>query len=80
MANVCYYSVYDVVADDFAPIFPARNDADAVRSYKVILSSSKQKNLQFVDSDYRLYHICDFDEHYKACHHDNRLVEVTDNE
>lgn len=51
------YSVKDELAEEFAPLFYAKNDAVAKRMY---LEMCKQSRLD--PSDFTLYHVLDLDE------------------
>lgn len=51
------YSLKDVVADEYGPVFEAKNDDVAIRVCKQI----PQKSPDIVLSDFELYRIGDFD-------------------
>lgn len=48
------YSVFDIKARDFAPVFQCRNDAVAIRMFEQSLNSDK---VVLVKSDFRLYRL-----------------------
>lgn len=51
-----YYSIYDAVAEEFGPLFPAKNDKVAVRHFSQLISSAENKD------DYSLHCICEVDQ------------------
>lgn len=51
------YTLYDKVAERYAPVFTATNDATAMRSIAKLFHSQPTANM----SDYMLYHVGDFD-------------------
>jgi hypothetical protein len=53
------YSIQDKVAQEFGPIFQAKNDSIALRQFKAMIFDPKNAGLR-VD-DYVLVHIGDFD-------------------
>lgn len=55
--TVNYYSIVDQVADEFGPLFGAKNDDVAVRQFKQLLASERVTN----PADYELWIIGKFD-------------------
>lgn len=51
-----YYSIYDNQAEEFGPLFPAKNDNVAVRHFKQLIAGSVHP------SDYSLHCICECDQ------------------
>lgn len=51
---VRYYSVFDCVGDDFGPLFPAKNDNMAFRSFQLSFQEKKELN----PDDYKLFMVC----------------------
>lgn len=51
-----YYSIYDDQAEEYGPLFPAKNDKVAVRHFRQLISGSKNQD------DYTLFCICEMDQ------------------
>lgn len=49
--RVYYYSIYDNIAEEFLPMFPAKTDADAVRTFLHGMPKEVNKN------DFSLFYI-----------------------
>ena len=56
--KVRYYSVEDVKAEQFGPLFPAKNDEIAKRMFKQLIKSVESEYWQ----DYFLHFILEFDD------------------
>lgn len=54
--TIFYYSIYDDKADEYGPMFPAKNDKVAVRHFKQLIAGSNNQD------DYTLYCICGVDQ------------------
>lgn len=78
--TLSYYSVYDSIAKDFAPLFLAKNDDDALRMWRFSQKQHEGKADGFNPDDYELWHVVDFDEGYNSFHHDLHIVEDSSNE
>lgn len=77
---VSYYSVFDNVAQDFAPVFPARNDRDALRQFNASMRQAKDKQASFNPEEYELWHVFDSQDDFTKMVSDIHRVEVVDNE
>lgn len=51
-----YYAIYDKMAEEFGPLFPAKNDKVAVRHFRQLIGSAENK------ADYSLHCICEVDQ------------------
>ena len=68
------YTIYDTVAKECGPVFEAKNDGTATRSY---LSMLKSQNLR--SDEYLMYSIGRFDhESMELFIHDKELVNVAE--
>lgn len=69
-----YYSVYDVVADEYGDLIYAKNDAVASRLYSNIIKSHSEIN----PDDLELYYIGDFDDSNGVFHGTLRKICIGD--
>jgi len=60
------FTVYDSVAEDYGPIFEAKNEVVAVRSFKQMLQNP---NNPVVIEDFLLYYLGEYD-------HDTAVIEL----
>lgn len=72
---VKYYSIKDYVAEEFGPVFTAKNDGVARRMFTQFLTSKEDEVITF--DDYGLYYVFSFDtEHCVVYGGDSHLVQL----
>jgi hypothetical protein len=72
MNKLFMYSIFDVVAKDYGPIFEAKNDGVALRSFKHLVGSTGRPEEYKL---YRLGSVLRSDDGLDVCLEENVLVE-----
>jgi len=70
--KVRLYTIYDRVAEEAGPLFPAVNDGIAIRNYRNVLEQVPE----YQRGDYRLYYIGEFDPHTMIVVLDSMIPEI----
>lgn len=67
------YTIRDIVAGEFGPVYESKNDEVAVRQYQMVINKTEFKD------DYTLYYIGDFDKETGILYPVGKPVDVLNN-